>query len=102
MTSTFLSDLKQRGLLEESPLIVWGGEFGRTPMMEANRVKGFLWAGSHGRPLRWDAGRRQIKKGLLSGEEQMKIAIRIEGQGVHVPMMYRHNLKPIGTGTMKG
>ncbi|MEM9589638.1 MAG: DUF1501 domain-containing protein, partial [Planctomycetota bacterium] len=28
-----LSDLKQRGLLE-STLVVWGGEFGRTPMSE--------------------------------------------------------------------
>lgn len=28
-----LADLKQRGLLDET-LVVWGGEFGRTPMME--------------------------------------------------------------------
>ena len=28
-----LSDLKQRGLLEDT-LVVWGGEFGRTPMSE--------------------------------------------------------------------
>jgi uncharacterized protein (DUF1501 family) len=28
-----LLDLKQRGLLDET-LVVWGGEFGRTPMME--------------------------------------------------------------------
>lgn len=28
-----IQDLKQRGMLEET-LIVWGGEFGRTPMME--------------------------------------------------------------------
>ncbi|MEM8892258.1 MAG: DUF1501 domain-containing protein [Bacteroidota bacterium] len=31
--SALLTDLKQRGLLEET-LVVWGGEFGRTPMME--------------------------------------------------------------------
>lgn len=31
--SAFLLDLKQRGLLEET-LVVWGGEFGRTPMQE--------------------------------------------------------------------
>jgi len=31
--AALLQDLKQRGLLEET-LIVWGGEFGRTPMME--------------------------------------------------------------------
>jgi hypothetical protein len=32
MTALIL-DLKQRGLLDET-LVVWGGEFGRTPMME--------------------------------------------------------------------
>ena len=31
--TALIQDLKQRGLLEDT-LIVWGGEFGRTPMME--------------------------------------------------------------------
>ena len=31
--TALLMDLKQRGLLEET-LVVWGGEFGRTPMLE--------------------------------------------------------------------
>lgn len=31
--AAFLTDLKQRGLLEDT-LVVWGGEFGRTPTME--------------------------------------------------------------------
>ena len=31
-----LSDLKQRGLLDET-LIVWAGEFGRTPILQGNR-----------------------------------------------------------------
>ncbi len=31
-----IQDLKQRGLFEET-LIVWGGEFGRTPMQQNNR-----------------------------------------------------------------
>ncbi len=31
--TALLKDLKQRGLLEET-LVVWGGEFGRTPMQE--------------------------------------------------------------------
>ncbi|MCB9891490.1 MAG: DUF1501 domain-containing protein [Planctomycetes bacterium] len=34
--SALVLDLKQRGLLEET-LIVWGGEFGRTPMQQNNR-----------------------------------------------------------------
>jgi hypothetical protein len=36
--SGLITDLKQRGLLE-STLIVWGGEFGRTPMMQNNKNK---------------------------------------------------------------
>ena len=31
--TALLKDLKQRGLLEDT-LVVWGGEFGRTPMRE--------------------------------------------------------------------
>lgn len=42
-----LSDLKQRGLLDET-LVVWGGEFGRTPMMQ-NNVRNDLKKGYIGR-----------------------------------------------------
>src|SRR5262245_37924404 len=34
-----IKDLKQRGLLSET-LVIWGGEFGRTPMVEANPALG--------------------------------------------------------------
>src|SRR5439155_824998 len=34
-TAALLRDLKQRGLLD-STLVVWGGEFGRTPMTEGS------------------------------------------------------------------
>ncbi len=33
--SALLSDLKQRGMLEDT-LVIWGGEFGRTPTVEMN------------------------------------------------------------------
>ena len=32
-------DLKRRGLLDDT-LVVWGGEFGRTPMVESNSALG--------------------------------------------------------------
>jgi hypothetical protein len=32
-------DFKRRGLLDET-LVVWGGEFGRTPMVESNAALG--------------------------------------------------------------
>lgn len=43
MTALIL-DLKQRGLLEET-LIVWGGEFGRTPMQENRDGKQNIYLG---------------------------------------------------------
>ena len=33
-SAALVKDLKQRGLLDET-LVVWGGEFGRTPMVQA-------------------------------------------------------------------
>ena len=45
-----ITDLKQRGLLDET-LVIWGGEFGRTPMMQNNvrkkLVKGFIGRDHH-------------------------------------------------------
>jgi len=45
-----ITDLKQRGLLDET-LVIWGGEFGRTPMMQNNKrtelVPGFVGRDHH-------------------------------------------------------
>lgn len=38
-SAALVMDLKQRGLLEDT-LVVWGGEFGRTPMVEASAALG--------------------------------------------------------------
>lgn len=38
-SAALVQDLKQRGLLD-STLVVWGGEFGRTPMVESNPALG--------------------------------------------------------------
>lgn len=65
-----LTDLKQRGLLD-STLVVWGGEFGRTPMQQNNvnkeRVKGFIGRDHHPYAYTiWMAG-GGIKPGLAYG-----------------------------------
>ncbi|MBI1310463.1 DUF1501 domain-containing protein [bacterium] len=66
-----ITDLKQRGLLD-STLIVWGGEFGRTPMMQ-NNVRSELKKGFIGRDhhpfafTMWMAG-GGIKGGLAYGQ----------------------------------
>ncbi|MCO8121438.1 DUF1501 domain-containing protein [Stieleria sp. TO1_6] len=51
-TAALVKDLKQRGMLDET-LIVWGGEFGRTPMAQGSgrdhHIKGYsLWMAGGG------------------------------------------------------
>jgi len=38
-SAALLLDLKRRGMLEDT-LVIWGGEFGRTPMVESNPALG--------------------------------------------------------------
>ena len=65
--SALLMDLKQRGMLEDT-LVVWGGEFGRTPMMEARTGKNFLGRDHHNEAFTmWMTG-GGIKKGHTHGE----------------------------------
>jgi hypothetical protein len=67
--SALLLDLKQRGLLEDT-LVVWGGEFGRTPMQENRDGKqnSFKGRDHHADAFSmWMAG-GGIKKGFTYGE----------------------------------
>ncbi|MEX2232813.1 MAG: DUF1501 domain-containing protein [Cyclobacteriaceae bacterium] len=67
--SALLLDLKQRGLLEET-LVVWGGEFGRTPMQEnrENQTNPYYGRDHHVESFTmWMAG-GGIKKGMTWGE----------------------------------
>lgn len=68
-TAALLKDLKQRGLLD-STLVVWGGEFGRTPMQEIRDTKDADGAGRDHHPLAysmWLAG-GGIKGGQVIGK----------------------------------
>lgn len=67
--TALLLDLKQRGLLDET-LVVWGGEFGRTPMQENREGKTMPFKGRdhHTEAFTiWMAG-GGIKKGVSFGE----------------------------------
>jgi len=68
--SELVSDLKQRGMLDET-LVVWGGEFGRTPMLQNNvntsPKPGFVGRDHHQHAFTmWMAG-GGIKSGLAYG-----------------------------------
>jgi hypothetical protein len=65
--AALVSDLKQRGLLD-STLVVWGGEFGRTPMNEERNRSKFLGRDHHPRAFSmWMAG-GGIKPGVTLGQ----------------------------------
>jgi hypothetical protein len=54
--AALIKDLKQQGLLD-STVVVWGGEFGRTPMNEARNNSKFLGRDHHPRAFSmWIAG----------------------------------------------
>ena len=65
--AALITDLKQRGLLEDT-IIVWGGEFGRTPMNEARSGSKFLGRDHHPRAFTmWLAG-GGFKPGVTIGK----------------------------------
>ena len=65
--AALLTDLKQRGLLD-STIVVWGGEFGRTPMNEGRDSSKFLGRDHHPRAYSmWIAG-GGIKPGVALGK----------------------------------
>jgi len=64
--AALVRDLKQRGLLD-STLVVWGGEFGRTPMNEGRNNSKYLGRDHHPRAFSiWMAG-GGIKGGITVG-----------------------------------
>ena len=83
-TAALLKDLKQRGLLDET-LVVWGGEFGRTPMVEMRNTMDASKAGRDHHPLAysmWMAG-GGVKGGQVIGKTD-ELCMRIEENPVHV------------------
>ncbi len=67
--AALLSDLRERGLLEDT-LVVWGGEFGRTPMRENRNGREMQFVGRDHNPhafTLWMTG-AGIKPGITYGE----------------------------------
>ena len=67
-SAALVKDLKQRGLLDDT-LVIWGGEFGRTPMVESNPDAGRKLGRDHHPQAftMWLAG-GGIKPGITIGE----------------------------------
>ena len=82
-SAALVSDLKQRGLLDET-LVVWGGEFGRTPMVESNASLGRARGRDHHPKAfsMWMAG-GGIKPGTIHGATD-ELGYNIVQDPVHV------------------
>ncbi len=82
-SAALVRDLKQRGLLDQT-LVVWGGEFGRTPMVETNPALGRLLGRDHHPQAftMWLAG-GGIKPGLSLGQTD-EFGFHVTEDPVHV------------------
>jgi hypothetical protein len=83
-TAALIADLKQRGMLDDT-LVVWGGEFGRTPMVEIRNPRDANNAGRDHHPLAYSlflAG-GGIKGGTVIGKTD-ELCMNIVEDKVHV------------------
>ena len=80
--AALIKDLKRRGLFEDT-LVIWSGEFGRTPMNEARNGSKYLGRDHHpGCFTIWMAG-AGVKSGLVYGETD-PLGYTITKNPVHV------------------
>jgi Protein of unknown function (DUF1501) len=92
-TAALLADLRSRGLLEDT-LLVWGGEFGRTPMRENRGGQEMKYVGRDHNPgafTIWLAG-GGVRPGISHGEtDDMGYEIvkdPVEIRDLHATMLY--------------
>jgi uncharacterized protein (DUF1501 family) len=82
--AALIADLKQRGLFDET-MLVWGGEFGRTPMVELRRPSDASNAGRDHHPnafSMWVAG-GGFRRGYVHGRTD-ELCLNIVENPVHV------------------
>jgi hypothetical protein len=82
-SAALVKDLKRRGLLEDT-LVIWGGEFGRTPFIQGNLDDRKNWGRDH-HPYAftvWMAG-GGVRQGLTYGASD-DLAMNVAENPVHV------------------
>ena len=87
-SAALVQDLKQRGMLQDT-LVIWGGEFGRTPMAQGSgrdhHIKGFsIWMAGGG-----------IKGGISYGNTD-ELGYNAEEKVVHVRDLHATMLHQLG------
>lgn len=93
-TAALIQDLKQRGLLEDT-LVIWGGEFGRTPMVQADTMGRANGRDHHPNAFTmWLAG-GGIKPGARVGQSD-ELGFNVVEDKVHVHDLHATILKLLG------
>ena len=92
--AALLKDLKQRGMLDET-LVVWGGEFGRTPMSERGNGRDHNPTGF----TMWMAG-GGVRGGQVIGETD-ELGLHAIANKVHVHDLHASILHLLGLSNMK-
>ncbi|MCG3163388.1 MAG: hypothetical protein JMDDDDMK_04794 [Acidobacteria bacterium] len=93
--AALIKDLKQRGLLEDT-IIIWGGEFGRTPMVESNPdANRSLGRDHHNKAFSmWLAG-GGVKPGVTHGETD-EFGFNVVKDPAHVHDLHATILRLLG------
>lgn len=92
--AALIQDLKQQGLLD-STIVIWGGEFGRTPMNEARNNSKFLGRDHHPRAFTmWVAG-GGFKRGYVHGQTD-ELGYNIASDPVDVHDLHATILRQMG------
>jgi len=94
-SAALIKDLKQRGLLDDT-LVIWGGEFGRTPMVESNPDAGRKLGRDHHPQAftTWVAG-GGFKPGVTIGETD-DFGFHVTKDKVHVHYLHATLLNQLG------
>jgi hypothetical protein len=82
-SAALVKDLKQRGMLDDT-LVIWGGEFGRTPFIQGDINNRSRWGRDH-HPYAytmWMAG-GGMKPGISYGETD-DLSMNVVKDGVHI------------------
>ena len=92
--AALLTDLRQRGMLQDT-LVIWGGEFGRSPTADGNMAGGTPGRNHNGRAFStWLAG-AGIKGGTVYGKTDEFGARAVENK-VHIHDLHATVLNLLG------
>ncbi|MBP7140634.1 MAG: DUF1501 domain-containing protein [Opitutaceae bacterium] len=89
-TAALIKDLKERGLLEDT-LVIWGGEFGRTPMVQG----GTDGRDHHNRGFTMVLAGAGVKRGIAYGETD-ELGFNVVRDPVHVHDLHATLLHLLG------